>query len=273
MSDSQPTVSLIVTTYNRPDALELVIKSIAAQSVMPLETIVADDGSKSDTADLISEYKKEFPVPLVHCWQEDDGFRLARSRNLAIARAKGDYIVMVDGDMVLHRHFIRDHLHIAKVNQFVQGRRVILTEEETANALKEKRIAFSVFSAGVKNKPNAISCRWLSDLVSGPFSKRDHRAVRGCNMAFWRDDVLKVNGFNEGFVGWGREDSEFVVRILNSVIERKDLRFGGVAYHLYHKENPRQDLSANNRLLEEAISQKIAYCESGISQHLPDSQD
>lgn len=268
MRNDSLTISLVVTTYNRPDALGLVLKSIINQSVMPVEVLVADDGSKNDTAELVAKYKEHFPVPLIHCWQEDNGFRLARSRNLAIAEAKGNYIVMVDGDMVLHRHFIRDHQRIAQPNQFIQGRRVILTEPETTSALQEKRITFNLFSSGVENKANALCCSWLSNAVSGLFSKKGHKSVRGCNMAFWRDDVIKVNGFNENFVGWGREDSEFVVRLLNTGIHRKDLRFGGVAYHLYHKENPRPDLLANDNLLEEAINQRVVYCDAGISQHL-----
>jgi len=260
--------SLIISTYNRPDALELVLQSVLSQSVLPYEVIVADDGSREETRALIERYQANFPVPLHHCWQDDNGFRLAKIRNLAIGQSKGNYIVMVDGDMVLHRHFIRDHQHISLPNQFIQGRRVILTEKETKSALAEKRTVFNLLSSGVHNKINALSCPLVSNMASELFSKHDHNSVRGCNMAFWRDDVISVNGFNEGFVGWGREDSEFVVRLLNFGVKRKDLRLGGVAYHLYHPEHSKSELLDNDQRLNYAIEHKLVTCEQGIAPYL-----
>lgn len=265
---NQIKTSLVITTYNRPDALELVLKSILLQSVLPYEVIVADDGSKDETRQLIEQYQVHFPVPLHHCWQEDDGFRLAKIRNLAIAQAKGNYIVMVDGDMILHRDFIRDHQNIALPHQFIQGRRVILTDIETQSALSTKRTTFNICSSGVQNKVNALSWKWLSNIASKLFSKHDHHSVRGCNMAFWRDDVIAVNGFNEGFVGWGREDSEFVVRMLNSGVRRKDLRLGGVAYHLYHPEHSKSELLDNDQRLTYTIENNLVTCEQGIGLYL-----
>lgn len=261
-------LSLIITTYNWPQALELVLMSVMQQSVLPDEVIIADDGSTVLTRDLIAKFQEHFPVPLLHSWQEDDGFRLARSRNKAIAKATGDYIVMIDGDMVLHRHFLRDHQHIAKANQFVQGRRVILTEAITKQAFDTKNIHFSARSPEVKNKFNTLSCPLLSPLISALFSKQSYRSVRGCNMAMWKQDLIRVNGFNEDFVGWGREDSEFVLRMLNSGIKRKDLRLGGVAYHLYHHEQTRNKLDDNDRLLEEAVKNRVTTCQHGLSTHL-----
>jgi predicted glycosyltransferase involved in capsule biosynthesis len=87
-------------------------------------------------------------------------------------------------------------------------------------------------------------------------------------MAFWRSDVVAVNGFNEAFESWGREDSEFVVRLLNSGIRRKDLRLGGVAYHLYHDEASRTMLKQNDLLLHNTVTQNLKYCSLGIDQYL-----
>lgn len=265
-------VSLIVTTYNWPKALELVLQSIKAQSILPNEVIIADDGSQTETQQLIARYQSSFPVPLIHSWQEDTGFRLARSRNLAIAKSQAEYIIMLDGDMVLHKHFIRDHKHIAKPDYFVQGRRVILTENLTQALLQKNSTHVSLFNSGAKNKLNAISCPLLSPFVTKHLSKKDHRSVRGCNMAYWRKDLIAINGYNEDFVGWGREDSEFVVRLLNNNIIRQDLRFGGVAYHLYHNENVRNNLNENDQRLELAIKNKVRYCEHGLSQHFVSNQ-
>ncbi|WP_392561348.1 glycosyltransferase family 2 protein [Orbus sturtevantii] len=261
-------VSLIVTTYNWPKALELVLLSIKTQSVLPNEVIIADDGSKQETRELIARYQKSFPIPLIHSWQEDLGFRLARSRNLAIAKSESDYIIMIDGDMILHRHFIRDHKLIAKPNYFVQGRRVILSELFTQMLFENNKTKISLFNTGVQNKLNAISCRLLAPIATKFLSKNDYSSVRGCNMAYWRNDVISINGYNEDFVGWGREDSEFVVRLLNNHIIRQDLRFGGVAYHLYHHENSRHNLDDNDQLLKLAVKNSVHNCEHGLNQYL-----
>ncbi|XKM13581.1 glycosyltransferase family 2 protein [Orbaceae bacterium ac157xtp] len=260
-------VSLIVTTYNWAPALELVLLSIKQQSILPDEVIIADDGSGEDTRALITQYQQTFPVPLIHSWQEDEGFRAARSRNLAISKTSGDYVVMIDGDMLLHKHFIRDHKRFAKQNYFVQGSRVILTKPLTEQLFKTKSISFSPFSSQVKNKLNAICCPFLSKMLSHRLTKKGVRSVRSCNFAVWKKDIIKVNGFNEDFIGWGREDSEFVVRLINSGVLRQDLRFGGVTYHLFHNENSRNNLPKNDQMLQFAIDNKTVYCDNGLNNH------
>ena len=105
--------TLVVTTYNWPAALDLTLRSIARQSLAPGEVIVADDGSGPETAQVVDRWRGEIAAPLLHLWQPHEGFRLARSRNRAIAAANGDYLIIVDGDMVLHRHFVTDHLSAA----------------------------------------------------------------------------------------------------------------------------------------------------------------
>lgn len=259
-------ISLVITTYNWKEALATVLKSAFRQSELPREIIVADDGSREDTRAVIEALAKESPVPLRHCWHPDTGFRLAEIRNKAIAMATGEYIVMVDGDMVLHPDFLKSHRRIARKNQFIQGKRVLLAPEISQRLIQGSIAKITPFTTGITNRFNAISSGFLSGLFSA--RKKDIRSVRGCNMAFWREDVLKVNGFNEDFVGWGREDSEFVVRMLNQHITRRNLKFGGVAYHLYHKENTRIGLNANDAILEKAISEKSTFCPNGIDKHL-----
>lgn len=262
-----PTTSLIVTTYNWPQALDLVLASVLKQSVLADEVIVADDGSTAATRDLIITYQQRFPIPLVHSWQEDKGFRLSRARNKAIAKAAGEYIILIDGDMVLHPHFIRDHKRAAIKKHFVQGRRTLLTHAISQTALASKQTRFPLWSTGIKNKMNALHIPWLSPLVSRLFSRQSFCSVRGCNMAIWKEDLITVNGFNEDFVGWGREDSELVLRLLNNGICRYDLRLGGIAYHLYHQENTRNTLRQNTQLLENAKSAHSRCCARGLRDH------
>ena len=123
--------TLIITTYNKPVFLELVLKSVMRQRVLPCEVIVADDGSKEDTKALIERYQALFPVPLVHSWIPDEGFRLSMSRNVAIAKAKGDYIIIIDGDIVLGPSFVADHVWAREEGCFVNGNRARLTKAAT----------------------------------------------------------------------------------------------------------------------------------------------
>ncbi len=263
-----PTASLIITTYNRADALELVLVSVLKQKQMPDEVIIADDGSTDETRRLVEKYKKQFSVPLIHCWQEDNGFQLSKIRNKAIAQSSGDYIIMADGDMVLSKNFIHDHIAHAQPNQFIQGSRVLVLENATKKHIKDIDASFSFFSAGIKNRANTIGCNWLSKVISKRYGNKNHQKVRGCNMSFWKSDLLKVNGFDENFVGWGREDSEFVVRMINNGIVRKNVKFAAAAFHLWHNENKRNDLAQNDAILETAIQEGKKICEKGLSQYI-----
>ena len=115
--------TLIISTYNRPEALSVCLDSVRFQTVMPDEVIVGDDGSTSETKDLIESFKKDFPVPLIHLWQEDKGFRLAMMRNKSVAAATGDYIIEIDGDIFLHNKFVEDHKRLAKPGHYLRGTR------------------------------------------------------------------------------------------------------------------------------------------------------
>ena len=258
--------SLVITTYNSPEVLELVLRSAVAQSEPPCEIIVADDGSESDTAKLVDAYRVASMLPVVHIWQEDLGFRAATSRNRAIAAATGNYVVIVDGDMLLHGDFIKDHKRMALKGSFIQGSRVLLSQEYTPIRIATKNISVSLFEKGFENRKNALRFPLLSRLLA--FKIRSVAGIRSCNMSFFRNDCIRVNGFNEDFVGWGREDSEFAVRLVNSGILRRNVRFSALACHLGHRENPRQSLADNDRILEQAIVGKLTTCRNGIDKYL-----
>ena len=225
-------VSLIITTYNRVDALSLVVCSVESQTVLPKEVIIADDGSGDDTKITIHTFQTTSNLNILHSWQEDKGFRAAKSRNKAIAKSNSDYIILIDGDMILHPEFIQDHINNAELGYFIQGSRVLLTENATSNALKDINIQFLFFSQGIQNRKNAIHSNFLSKL----FSKKKNylRGIKTCNMSFFKKDCTNINGFNNDFEGWGKEDSEFIVRLLNSGINRKNLRFNALQFHLWH---------------------------------------
>lgn len=119
-------VSLIITTYNWPDALRLSLMSVVAQTRVPDEVIIADDGSGEETRQLICEMAKDFPCVLKHAWQEDRGFRAAESRNNALRQCEGDYVIMIDGDIVMHPHFVEDHVVMARNGYYTIGSRTKL---------------------------------------------------------------------------------------------------------------------------------------------------
>lgn len=260
-------ISLIITTYNWKEALRLSLESALAQALPPLEIVVADDGSRPDTTQQVCTLAATSPVPIIHSWQEDKGFRLARSRNKAIAKARGEYIILIDGDIILHRHFIEDHLAFARPGFFVQGTRVLLGRELSQGILERGRLALPSFARGVENKKNCLRSPLLARLFS--FTSRRLPGIKTCNFAFWKKDALAINGFNEEFVGWGREDSEFTARLLNSGIRRQNLKFLALGYHLYHPMNTRDRLSINDAILKRTIEERLRWCERGIDQYLP----
>lgn len=246
------------------------MKSVQGQQLMPGEIIIADDGSDVRTKTVIDVYKDKLPVPVKHVWQEDKGFRLAIIRNKAIAVAEGDYIIQVDGDMILHPLFIKDHAGFAKKKSFVRASRIYLNATLSEEMLSNKCVNVNVFHKGVSNTISGLRMPLLWPFFENTYkNKGDERfEIHGCNMAFWKEDAVLVNGYNELFYGWGPEDKEFITRLLNTGVRKRFLKLGGVAYHIFHKENLKNRLEFNEGLLKQAIKQKKTYCSSGLNQYI-----
>lgn len=262
-------ITLIITSYNWKEALSLCFESIFRQSLLPFEVIVADDGSTSDTGELVCKLARQAPFPVFHVWQEDKGFRAARIRNKAISQARGDYILLIDGDMILEKRFVEDHGRFAEIGFFFQGGRVLLSNELTEQVIEKGRLPdFLSVRKGVENRKNCLHSNLLAGLLT-KFS-RGLTGIKTCNFSFWREDCLRINGFNEEFTGWGREDSEFAMRLLNAGIRRRNIRFNATAYHLYHSLNERKNLTVNDQILQNTIEKGLKWCEHGMSQHLTD---
>ena len=259
-------ISLIITTFNRPDALFIVLQSVERQSQIPNEIIIADDGSDERTKKIITNFSEKSNLKIIHSFQEDKGFRASKSRNRAISKASNEYIILIDGDMILHDNFIQDHTKNAQFGYFVQGTRVLLSEKRTKQVFENHKFIAHFLERGLKNRKNAIHSNFLSSIFS--INKNYLRGIKTCNIAFYRRDFISVNGFNNKFEGWGREDSEFGVRLMNKGIKRKTLRFNAIQYHLWHPEDSREFLEENERLLERAIDEKLKWCKSGINEFL-----
>jgi glycosyltransferase involved in cell wall biosynthesis len=225
-------ISVAVITYNWPAALEQVLRALAAQSELPYEVIVTDDGSQPATRELVARIAQSYPVRLVYLWQTDDGARMSRARNRAIAAAQGDYLILLDGDMVTERHFVADHHAYARRGCFVQGSRVLTDAPLTRRMLEQNARAPGLFSRGIERRRHTLRLPALARWYARPGTKQ--RGIKSCNMAFWRDDLLRLNGFNEAMTGWGREDTELAVRAFHAGLLRRELRFSALATHLYH---------------------------------------
>lgn len=254
------TAALIISTYNWPEALELVLLSVSKQSMLPDQVIIADDGSNKQTAQIIKKYADILPI--IHIWHEDNGFRKTIILNKALAVSTADYIIEIDGDIIVHKHFIKDHLKAAQKGYFVQGSRVMLGELLSLKILASKRLNFNCFTRGLVTRFNAIRFPSLSFLFkTNPESSHN---VKGCNLAFWRKDYIHINGYFNGFQGWGWEDYEFAERLINSGIKKKRLKWAAIGYHIFHKLSSRSNFKPNELIYQETVRKKISHRTPGF---------
>lgn len=267
-------VSVIVLTYNWPEALALVLCSLAGQTRLPDEVIVADDGSGAVTTALIDRMRAEFPVPLRHVWHEDLGFRAARARNRGIAASTGDYILLLDGDMVLHPQFIADHLMLAEPGVFLQGGRLKANTAESARLLGGGKPVFAPWIRANFHEFDGTRRLYAfrqPALARWKAKGRNGGRVMSCNMSFWRDDLVKVNGFDEHMEGYGGEDRELAVRMQNAGFRRRQLKWAALAVHLEHRsrsaEDPDDPSLPNNQLLQRTVDERIVRAELGLDRH------
>jgi glycosyltransferase involved in cell wall biosynthesis len=268
-------ISVIVTTYNRPDALAAVLAGLAAQTDRGFELLVADDGSRDDTRALIEAAVPDYAVPLTYVWQEDRGFRAGAARNRAAVKARGDYLIFLDGDCVPRPDFIVRHRTLAEPGWMVAGNRILLSEAFTLQVL-----AGNVpIHAWTSTEWSAAAARGdinrtmpLQHLPLGLLRKlaaRRWQRVRTCNLAVWMRDFRTVNGFDEAYEGWGFEDSDLAVRLLNAGVRRKEGAFATGVLHLYHRENDRRFEGENWERLQERIRSGQTSATRGLEQASP----
>lgn len=267
-------ISVVVTTYNRAEALRAVLWALRDQRDTAFEVIVADDGSGPDTREMIARMGLSLPYRLEHIWQEDRGFRASVVRNRAIVAAGGPYIVFLDGDCVPLPSFVERHRSMAERGHFASGNRILLQEDLTRVVLEE-RAAVQRWAmrdwvrARLRGGVNRLlPFVRLPDLGLRKLSARRWQGVQSCNLGVWRADLLRVNGFDERYTGWGREDSDLAVRLIRAGVRRKDLRFAVPVLHLWHREFDRSRLTANDELLGRVLESDTTVAPRGIDRHL-----
>ena len=264
-------ISVIVATYNREDALDAVLRALSAQTDKRFEVIVADDGSGPATARLVEAWADRIGDRLLHVRHEDQGFRLAEIRNRAILASAGEVCIFIDGDCIPRPDFVAAHRRLAEPGRFVAGNRVLLSRELTSRILRdgiapEHWSLAAWMSARRKGEINRLLP--LISLPLGPFRRlggRAWRSARGTNLAIHRSDLDRVDGFDAAFKGWGREDSDIIVRLMRLGTRRKDGRFATAVLHLWHPENDRSRLPENDRMLDAVMRSDRVKAVAGMS--------
>jgi glycosyltransferase involved in cell wall biosynthesis len=261
-------LALAITTYERPDALAAVLASVSRQTAPPAEIIIADDGSGAATRVVIEGFTRSSFVPVRPVSQPHAGFRVARLRNLAIAATNAEYMVFIDGDMLLHPEFIADHVRVARQGCFTQGIRANADARLTRRLLDDPSMSVGPATRGLGALRRAY-------LLHAPILSRLARgignalvSVKSCNQGFWRRDLLRVNGFNEAFEGWGPEDKELCARLGYAGVRRQTLLFGGIAVHLEHPPAARDGVAANVAILDATRRERKIRCDRGLDSHL-----
>lgn len=268
-----PPLSVVITTYNRPDALAAVVRACFMQDDKDFEIIIADDGSTANTAACIGQLARTSPVRLAHVWQPDQGFRAAMARNRGILAARGDYMIFLDGDCIPQRDFIARHRALAQPGYLVSGSRILLSEGLTRRVLEEGiDIAATSLATrlrwrlrGDMNKVLQLAARWPG---LGRTSRRfSWRRIKSCNLGVWRSDLERVNGFDESFTGWGHEDADLVVRLFHAGVRRKDGAFATEVFHLWHREAQRDRETGNRQVVLERAQARVTRAPKGLREH------
>jgi glycosyltransferase involved in cell wall biosynthesis len=268
-------VAVIVTTYNRPDALAAVLAGYRAQSDRDFEMIVADDGSTEETVAVIGEARHGAAFNIAHVWHEDRGFRAAAIRNRAIAQTAADYIIFSDGDCIPLPGFVARHRRMAEKGWFLSGNRILLSEGFSRCVLRDRLPVHAWRSdRWLKAKFRGEVNRWLPlltlppDLALRKWPAKRWEGVMTCNLSVWRKDLLAVDGLDEAYSGWGLEDSDLAIRLLRVGVRHKSARFAAPVLHLWHGENDRGSLAENRRRLDDVLESDRIRAVSGLSRYL-----
>ena len=271
--------SVIVATYNRPRHLRLCIKSLAASSMRPSEVLIADDGSAAETVAAVSELQKSLGhlFPVVHVRQEHEGCRKQRVVNEAVRRSTGDYLFFTDGDCTVHRHCLQAHLERSDPRAILAGQRVQIGKELTEKYLEQGTVV------------NALTLELFMDFLA----RRSHHAqeafvirngllrnllrkerikpetsVIGCNCSLSKQLFMDINGYDEDFLGFGDEDADLGIRVINQGGFIRSVRNLAIVFHHYHPgtwDMTTEKFKYNAAIKKRRIENKEAFCKNGIN--------
>lgn len=250
----EPKISVIVSTYNWPEALELVVLSFKDQTYKHFELIIADDGSNQTTTNLLQAYEKIMPFPLIHVWHEDLGYRKTIIHNEAIRKSSGDLLVFIDGDCVVAPDFLKDHadvfLHEKNHEYLCMGRRVELGPKITKiiRPMNFRSIlrpwSVPLFLSGVEgDTKNFLRVFSIKNHLMRMLLKADNVSdLLGSNFSIPRSLMVAINGFNEALEHYWGEDADIFLRCRNLGVKLVGKKYFAVEFHLYHeRRQPKPD--------------------------------
>ena len=259
-------ISVVVSTYNRSDALCAVLDGLARQGDRHFEVIVADDGSRAEHVEAIGARRAAWNFPLRHAWQPDVGFTLSAVRNLGALQARGDYLVFLDGDCIPQPDFIARHRALARPGAFVIGSRILLEQSLSEAILRGDapvpRCGIRTLRERLRGRLNKLvplCLRWPASWRRRRSTFR-WRGIRGCNLALWLDDYVRIDGFDETFDGWGHEDADFVLRLQRHGCARIDGYWATEVLHLWHREEPRANEAHNRARVQRRVDTPRLDC-------------
>ncbi|MFM7479518.1 MAG: glycosyltransferase [Planctomycetota bacterium] len=275
---SKAAVSVIITTYNRPDALRCVLEGLLTQDRRDFECIVADDGSGPETAALVESFQQRFAAAgitrLQWVWHEDKGFRAAAIRNRAAEKARAPWIIFLDGDCIPRVGFVRGHASCAKGRRLSRGSRVLLSEQLTKDALADRVPLHRLTTRALWRLRRQGQMNQIIPLIGGLFdgfrsvwtaARLDRwKSVRTCNLALHRSCLESLGGFDERFVGWGLEDSEFCVRAQHAGLRLLRAPASTAVLHLWHREGSPVISRQSQDLFAATVAQRLTRTEHGL---------
>ncbi|MBL4908531.1 MAG: glycosyltransferase family 2 protein [Alteromonadaceae bacterium] len=265
--------SVVLSTYNEPKWLEKVIIGFQHQTELPDEIVIADDGSTHETKKVIDSLRAASPFPLIHIWQEDDGFQKTKILNKALHEVMGEYIVFTDGDCIPRNDFVKTHKENAQKGYFLSGGYFKLplqtSQSITAQDIKNGN-AFNInwlANNGLKKTYKTLKLTalgWQQKMLN--FLTPAGATWNGHNASGWLTDILHAKGFDER-MQYGGEDRELGERLFNAGIKSKQLRYSAVVVHLDHKHSyvqPAMKLK-NNKIRIQTKKQKLTQTLYGLN--------
>ncbi|MBL8029385.1 MAG: glycosyltransferase [Fibrobacteres bacterium] len=263
-----PLLSLIIAVYNKPDFLEKILLSLKNQTFRGFEVLVADDGSGPEIAETIKKFGDGFQFPVHHVWHEDCGFRKTIVVNEAIARAKADYIVFIDGDCILHHRFLERHYLRRRKGVVLAGHRVKLDRELSAS-ISADDIRSCSFEKKSFWRSHCYKHHWRHGIYFPPFFYFEYffgrkLSIIGSNFSVHKSDLAEINGYDETIIGRGFEDTNLTARFRLQGIRIKSIIREALQYHLFHKEDP---IPHNAEAITKFCNPDSAWAPTGLDHH------
>jgi len=269
-------VSIIVAVYKDIQSLSLIIKALKQQTYKNFEVIIAEDGENSQMKEYISSITD---LEIKHTTQKDIGVRKARSQNNAIMASSGEYLIFIDGDCIPYTTFIEAHITLAEKNTVLSGRRVNLSESLSKtikegkidiiniekNLLKYIKLAFeknSKYEYGFYFEPKGFLFKLLSKL------RKRNSSILGCNFSCWKDDIVSINGFDEGYGETSlSDDTDLDWRFRTYGLKLKSCKNVANQFHIWHPYNARDISSFYWEKMVKNQEMKQIICELGLNTH------